>query len=230
MAPTVRGCRRHDRTAVVYAKPSAWCVVTLSGGPGFGAAGKTHLNRDTGRVYKKVGKTEVPTPATGPYAPHPERAHREARWVTDRAGTVVPLITDTPARPGDVFDATVDPVDPADYRETVATVSADGETAINVAAYVGLLRDLGVDGDYPGFVVDEVPGREPAAAIAGGTPLSVLAQVTFHRADVTTHSAGGAGRGDLDAALAAGVQTRLPEWSWRESERPFGVDSDDLVE
>jgi hypothetical protein len=28
----------------------------------------------------------------------PERAHREARWVTDRAGTVVPLITDTPAR------------------------------------------------------------------------------------------------------------------------------------
>ena len=130
----------------------------------------------------------------------------------------------------DVFGATVDPVDPADYRETVGTVSADGETAINVAAHVGLCRDLGVDGDYPGFVVDEVPGREPAAAIAGGTPLSGLAQVTSHRADVTTHSAGGAGRGDLGAALAAGVQTRLPGWSWRESERPFGVDSDDLVE
>jgi phosphatidylglycerophosphatase A len=109
-------------------------------------------------------------------------------------------------------------------------VFADGEVAVNVAAYVGLLRDLDVDGDYPGFVVDEVLGRELAAAIAGGTPLSLLAQATFHYADVTTHSSGGAGIDDLDAALAAGFQTRLPGWAWRETESPFAVDPADLAE
>jgi hypothetical protein len=129
-----------------------------------------------------------------------------------------------------VFEASVDQVDPPDYREAVATVFADGEVAVNVAAYVALLRGLDVDGDYPGFVVDEVLGRELAAAIAGGTPLSLLAQATFHYADVTTHSAGGAGIDDLDAALAAGFQTRLPGWAWRESESPFAVDPADLAE
>jgi len=158
----------------------------------------------------------------------PERVHREARWVTDRADTVVPLINDTRARLGEAFDTTVASVDPTDYREAVAAVFADGEVAVNVAAYVGLLRELDVDGDYPGFVVDEVLGRELAAAIAGGTPLSLLAQATFHYADVTTHSAGGAGADDLDAALAAGVQTRLPGWGWREAESPFAVDPADL--
>ncbi|GGJ15838.1 hypothetical protein GCM10008995_27120 [Halobellus salinus] len=158
----------------------------------------------------------------------PERVTEEAQWVTDRADTVVPLINGTRDRLGEAFGTTVDPVDPEAYRESVATVFADGEVAVNIAAYVGLLRDLDVDGDYPGFVVDEVLGRELAAAIAGGTPLSLLAQATFHYADVTTHSAGGAGIDDLDAALAAGFQTRLPGWAWRETESPFVVDPAEL--
>jgi len=160
----------------------------------------------------------------------PDRVRREAQWVTDRADTVVPLINDTRARLGEAFGTTVDPVAQADYRESVATVFARGEVAVNVAAYVGLLRDLDVDDDYPGFVVDEVLGRELAAAIAGRAPLSLLAQATFHYADVTTNSPGGAGIDDLDAALAAGFQTRLPGWAWREAESPFAVDPDDIAE
>jgi len=160
----------------------------------------------------------------------PERVRREAEWVHGRADTVVPLINDTRERLSEVFDTTVDAVSPAMYRESVATVFADGDAAVNVAAYVALLRGLDVDGDYPGFVVDEVLGRELAAAIAGGTPLSLLAQATFHYADVTTHSAGGAGIDDLDAALAAGFQTRLPGWEWREAQSPFAVDPEALRE
>ena len=160
----------------------------------------------------------------------PERVGAEAEWVRDRADTVVPLLNDTRDRLGEQFGTTVDPVSPEAYRESVATVFADGDVAVNVAAYVAILRDLDVAGDYPGFVVDEVLGRELAAAIAGGTPLSLLAQATFHYADVTTHSAGGAGVDDLDAALAAGFQTRLPGWDWREAESPFGVAPGDLGE
>ena len=160
----------------------------------------------------------------------PERVRQEAEWVHDRADTVVPLINDTRDRLGEVFGTTVDPVSPTDYREAVATVFADGDAAVNIAAYVALLRELDVTDDYPGFVVDEVLGRELAAAIAGGTPLSLLAQATFHCTDVTTHSAGGAGIDDLDAALAAGFQTRLPGWGWRETQSPFAVDPETLRE
>jgi hypothetical protein len=71
-------------------------------------------------------------------------------------------------------------------------------------------------------VVDEILGRELAATIAGGQPLALLAQATFHFADVFTHTDGSAGADDLDAALAAGFQTRLPGWSWRETD-PFSV-------
>ena len=72
---------------------------------------------------------------------------------------------------------------------------ADGDVAVNVAAYVAMLRDLDVDGDYPGFVVDEVVGRALAAAVAGGTPLRMLGEATFHYADVTTEAGGGEGGG-----------------------------------
>jgi phosphatidylglycerophosphatase A len=66
--------------------------------------------------------------------------------------------------------------------------------------------------DYPGFVVDEFLGRRLASTIAGGVPLSVLAEATFHYADITAGERDGedAGMDDLDAALAAGFQTRLP--------------------
>jgi hypothetical protein len=160
----------------------------------------------------------------------PERVRREAEWVCDRADTVVPLLNDTRDRLGEVFETGIDPVSPAMYRESVAAVFADGDAAVNIAAYVALLRELDVTDDYPGFVVDEVLGRELAAAIAGGTPLSLLAQATFHYADVTTHSTGGAGVDDLDAALAAGFQTRLPGWDWREAQSPFAVDPATLRE
>ena len=153
----------------------------------------------------------------------PERVGREAVWVADRADETVPIINETRARLGELFETDVGRVSTEAYREEVATVFADGDVAVNVAGYVALLRELDVEDDYPGFVVDEVLGRELAATIAGGTPLSLLAQATFHFADVTTHSDGGAGIDDLDAALAAGFQTRLPGWEWRETESPFAV-------
>jgi len=152
----------------------------------------------------------------------PDRVEAEYEWTRTRAPRIVTVINDTRERLGAAFDVTVDPVTEADYRTEVDAVFADGERGVNVAAYVALLRDLDVDGDYPGFVVDEVLGRELAATIAGGQPLALLAQATFHIADVFTHSDGVAGVDDLDAALAAGFQTRLPGWSWRDGD-PFAV-------
>ncbi|TKX76698.1 hypothetical protein EXE53_30470, partial [Halorubrum sp. SD626R] len=74
---------------------------------------------------------------------------------------------------------------------------------------------------------------------------SLLAQATFHFVDVHVDGdapersdgaegeqesagrvPGSAGADDLDAALAAGFQTRLPGWNWRERESPFGVARD----
>lgn len=139
--------------------------------------------------------------------------------------TVVPLLNQVRDRLGEQFDVDVAHVTPEQYRTEVDVVFADGDRAVNVAAYARLLRDLDVDGDYPGFVVDEVLGRKLAATIAGGEPLGTLAEATFHGADMLVddrdHSAGG---DDLDAALAAGFQTRLPGWTWREGESPFAVD------
>jgi hypothetical protein len=156
----------------------------------------------------------------------PATVETEYEWVRDRAPVVVPLINDTRDRLGDCFGVAVDPVSESAYREEVAVVFADGARAVNVAGYVALLRDLDVAGDYPGFVVDEVLGRELAATVAGGEPFSLLAQATFHVADVMTHTAGVAGADDLDAALAAGFQSRLPGWEWTEGESPFAVGND----
>ncbi len=152
----------------------------------------------------------------------PDRVEREYEWTRARAPRVVGVINDTRERLGEVFGVTVDPVTEEQYRAEVDAVFADGERAVNVAAYIGILRDIDVEDDYPGFVVDEVLGRELAATIAGGQPLALLAQATFHVADVFTHTEGTAGVDDLDAALAAGFQTRLPGWSWREHD-PFSV-------
>ncbi|ELZ44760.1 hypothetical protein C463_07387 [Halorubrum californiense DSM 19288] len=166
----------------------------------------------------------------------PQTVRDEHAWVRDRADVVVPILNDTRDRLGRLFETDVDAVAPDAYRREVDAVFADGEVAVNVAACVALLRDLDVAGDYPGFVVDEVLGRELAATIAGGRPLSLLAQATFHVADLYVDrdatadadraGAGTAGADDLDAALAAGFQTRLPGWNWREEESPFAVDAD----
>ena len=148
---------------------------------------------------------------------------REREWVLERADVVVPLVNDVRGALGDAFDTDVDAVTDAQYRGAVEDVFADGDRAVNVAALVALLRDLDVTDDYPGFVVDELLGRELAAMIAGEQPLRLLAESTFHYADV--HTSGdaddAAGADDLDAALAAGVQTRLPGWAWTEAESPF---------
>ena len=153
----------------------------------------------------------------------PERVHAERDRVRDRTD-VVDLTNETRARLAEAFGTGVAPVTETAYRNEVDRVFADGDRAVNVAAYVALLRDLDVDGDYPGFVVDERLGRLLAATIAGGEPLSTLAEATFHYADVHTHADGPAGADDLAAALAAGFQTRLPGWPWTEDDSPFAVD------
>ena len=140
---------------------------------------------------------------------------------------VVAVLNATRDRLGEAFAVEVGHVTGEQYRAEVDAVFADGDTAVNVAALCGLLRDLDVEGDYPGFVVDELLGRELAGTIAAtkGRAYSLLAEATFHYADIHTHGADGerAGADDLTAALAAGFQTRLPGWSWTESESPFGV-------
>jgi hypothetical protein len=154
----------------------------------------------------------------------PTAVERERDWVRERADVVVPLVNDVRASLGDEFDTHVDAVSVEQYERAVDDVFAAGDRAVNVAALVAVLRDLDVSDDYPGFVVDELLGRELAAMIAGEQPLRLLAESTFHYADVTaTDTDGGAGADDLDAALAAGFQTRLPGWSWIEADSPFGV-------
>ncbi len=153
----------------------------------------------------------------------PDTVREQYEFVRERP--VAPLITDVRAALGEQFDTDVAPVSEEEYRAEVDAVFADGDRAVNVAAFVAILRELDVEGDYPGFVVDELLGRQLAATIAGGQPLALLAEATFHFADVHTDSPEGeAGTDDLDAALAAGFQTRLPGWEWQESPSPFAVE------
>ena len=159
----------------------------------------------------------------------PAAVEREYEWVRDRE-RVVGLINGVRADLSTAFDTDVDRIDPEQYRAEVDAVFADGDLAVNVAALVALLRDLDVEGDYPGFVVDELLGRQLAGTIAGTQPFGLLGEATFHYADATHHPKGtekpeGAGIDDLDAALAAGFQTRLPGWEWTEGESPFVVDA-----
>jgi hypothetical protein len=155
----------------------------------------------------------------------PAMVEREYEWVRERADVVVPLVNAVRGDLGELFEIDVDRVTDAQYRRVVDETFADGDRAVNVAALVTLLRDLDVDGDYPGFVVDEVLGRELAGTIAGGQPLRMLGEATFHYADVHTHGSDedAAGADDLDAALAAGVQEHVPGWGWTEEPSPFAV-------
>ncbi|MFB6268230.1 MAG: hypothetical protein ABEI31_11265 [Halodesulfurarchaeum sp.] len=141
-------------------------------------------------------------------------------WVRERASTVVPLINDVRDHLGAVFGTEVRTVERAAYQDAVDEVFDDGARGVNVAALVWILRELDVENDYPGFVVDEILGRELAGTIAGGQPRGLLAEATFHVADIHVHEGRMAGADDLDAALAAGFQTRLPGWSWTQHE-PF---------
>ncbi|HKL28398.1 MAG TPA: hypothetical protein VJ898_03930 [Natrialbaceae archaeon] len=157
----------------------------------------------------------------------PETVADEHAWLTERAPTIVALINETREKLAEAFDVPVAPVSEAQYREELDAVFADGDLAVNVAAYVAILRDLDVDHDYPGFVVDEQLGRALAGTIAGSEPLRTLGEATFHYADVACappdEKDNPAGADDLDAALAAGFQTRLPGWEWTEQESPFAM-------
>lgn len=137
--------------------------------------------------------------------------------------TIPPLINETRDRLGSLFGTEVAHVTGDQYREAVDTVFADGDLAVNVTGFSVLLRDLDCAEDYPGFVVDEYLGRKLAATIAGGEPAALLAEATFHFADslVQGETDARAGSDDLDAALAAGFQTRLPGWEWLETPSPF---------
>jgi hypothetical protein len=156
----------------------------------------------------------------------------ERDWVRDRTA-VVTLINGVRSDLGDLFGVEVAPVSETAYRAEVDAVFADGDLAVNVAALVALLRDLDVEDDYPGFVVDELLGRELAGMLAGTQPLRLLGEATFHYADVGHHpedetasdaeSPEPAGVDDLEAALAAGFQTRLPGWDWTDGDSPFAV-------
>lgn len=170
----------------------------------------------------------------------PETVASEHEWVLARGDVVVPLINAVRERLGRKFDTTVDEVTLAVYRESVDEVFADGDRAVNAAALVRILRELDVEDDYAGFIVDEFLGRELAAIIAGDQPRRVLAESTFHYTDVllseqatrsdeegsesSDTSEGPAGADDLDAALAAGFQTRLPGWGWTEKPSPFAIE------
>ncbi|GAB3029736.1 hypothetical protein [Natronobiforma cellulositropha] len=156
----------------------------------------------------------------------PERVATERDWVRARGDRIVPVINDVRADLGEIFETDVDAVTTAQYREEVERVFADGDLAVNVAAMVAILRDLDVEGDYPGFVVDELLGRELAATIAGTQPLRTLGEATFHYVDVHHHGRAdeNAGVDDLEAALAAGFQERLPGWDWTDRESPFAVE------
>ncbi|MFB6179494.1 MAG: hypothetical protein ABEI77_07210 [Halorientalis sp.] len=153
----------------------------------------------------------------------PETVADEHAWVRQRAPTIVALVNTVRAELGTHFETDVDEITTAQYHEAVDAVFADGDLAVNVAALVSLLRELDVTDDYPGFVVDELLGRELAGMIAGNQPLRLLGEATFHYADVMTHGNPdeAAGADDLDAALAAGFQTRLPGWNWTDGTSPF---------
>ena len=154
----------------------------------------------------------------------PETVAAAHERTIERAPTVVSLINEVRTDLGEAFDTEVTTVTVEEYRDEVDTVFADGDRAVNVTALLDLLENLDVEDDYPGFVVDELLGRELAGTIAGPQPLRLLGEATFHYADVSTHIEGPAGADDALAALAAGFQTRLPGWEWKEKPSPFAVD------
>jgi hypothetical protein len=136
-------------------------------------------------------------------------------WVGRQIPDLTTAINEVRADLGASFEVTVGTVDESMVAGALDDVFDDRPVAVNVTGYILILRTIDIPKDYPGFVVDEVLGRRLAATIAGGDPLGLLAEATFHIVDRQTHTAGTAGLDDLQAGLIAGLQTRLPGWPWR---------------
>lgn len=153
----------------------------------------------------------------------PALVAREREWVLGQTDRTVSLINEVRVELRSAFDTDVDRVTVSEYTEAVGAVFADGDLAVNVATLVAILRDLDVESDYHGFIVDEHLGRSLAGMIAGGQPLQMLAEATFHFADLQIDG-GPAGTDDLHAGLAAGFQTRLPGWDWTGEPSPFAIE------
>lgn len=155
----------------------------------------------------------------------PAAVHRERNRLRENADRHVGRINNIRDRLGPLFSTTADHVTVETFRTEVDTVFENGDRGANITGLIGLLRTVDVTEDYPGFIVDEILGRELAASIAGGQPRRLLAEATFHFADVHDESpTAHAGSDDLEVAIAAGFQTRLPGWDWQDSSSPFAVD------
>jgi hypothetical protein len=151
----------------------------------------------------------------------PDTVAAERERLQAQAPDVARVINDVRTRLGELFDVEVERVDADQVRGAVDEVFADGDLAVNAATLSALLRDLDVEDDYPGFVVDELLARELAGMLAGQQPRRLLGEATFHYADIHVHEGETAGDDDLLAALAAGLQTRLPGWSWTDGSSPY---------
>lgn len=177
-------------------------------------------------VIKAFPKREANGPCTRSMRITRQVVVRERDRVRERSVVVVPLVNAVREDLEELFEVDLPSITDEAYRAEVDQVFDDGDRAVNLAALTTMLRELDVEDDYPGFVVDELLGRKLAAWIAGEQPLSVLAEASFHYADVVhdpdPDGEANAGLDDMDVALAAGFQTRLPGWEWRERESPFG--------
>ncbi len=151
----------------------------------------------------------------------PDAVAAERERLRAEAPAVARVINDVRVKLGEIFDTDVGRVDAEQVRAALDEVFADGDLAVNVATLTALLRDLDVEDDYPGFVVDELLARELAGMLAGQQPRRLLGEATFHYADIHVHEGETAGDDDLLAALAAGLQTRLPGWSWTTGASPY---------
>lgn len=141
----------------------------------------------------------------------------ERKLILEDTRLYVDLINESRDALGPYFDEEVGHVDREAFLASVDELFDDRERAVNVAGLCRVLRELNVEGDYPGFVVDEMLGRKLAATIAGGEPLATLAEATFHFIDIRYDDpTAGAGTDDLHAGIAAGFQTILPGWQWRD--------------
>ena len=146
--------------------------------------------------------------------------HRER--LTADADHYVTLINRSRDRLGTAFEENVESVTTPQFRQEVEAVFADPNLAINVSGLLAVLDALDIVDDYPGFIVDEVLGRQLAVTIADGEPEATLAAATFHVIDAWYDDpTAGAGVDDRDAGIAAGFQVRLPGWAWQESDGPF---------